>query len=168
MPIIRITDATWSRLKQWAVPLEDTPEDAVRKVLDAAEEHLRWSKTTVTTGGAELIERPKSKGKLHKGVKTPEEAYHLPILEALYELGGSASVKNVLKIVEIKMKPLLVKVDYQKVPSGDDIRWHNTACWARSGLVKNGLLKPKSPRGVWELSDNGRLEIERKTRTFQK
>ena len=42
MPVIRITDSTWSRLQRWAVPLEDTPEDAVRKVLDAAEEHLKY------------------------------------------------------------------------------------------------------------------------------
>ena len=41
MPVIRITDATWDRLKRWAIPLEDSPDDAIRKVLEAAEEHLR-------------------------------------------------------------------------------------------------------------------------------
>jgi hypothetical protein len=45
MPVIRITDATWDRLKRWAVPLDDTPDDAVRKVLDVAEEHLRYPQT---------------------------------------------------------------------------------------------------------------------------
>jgi hypothetical protein len=98
-----------------------------------------------------------------------EEAYRLPILEALHELGGSASVKDVLKVVEVKVKPLLTEVDYQKVPSGGDIRWHNTACFERSTLVKNGLLKPtsESSHGVWELSERGRQEVERKTGTFK-
>jgi len=45
MPVIRITDATWGRLKRWAVPLDDSPDDAVRKVLDAAEEHLKCPQT---------------------------------------------------------------------------------------------------------------------------
>jgi len=149
MPVIRITDATWDRLKRWAVPLEDAPEDAVRKVLDAAEEHLKCRQTTA-------ISRPQKKtterkGKLPKGLKTPQEAYRRPILEALYELGGSASVADVLRLVEGKMKSLLIEVDYQKIPSGDT-RWRNTAMWERHELVKDGLLKSDSPRGVWELS----------------
>lgn len=41
MPVIRITETTWDRLKRWAIPLDDTPDDALRKVLEAAEEHLR-------------------------------------------------------------------------------------------------------------------------------
>lgn len=92
----------------------------------------------------------------------PEQAYRRPILEALYELGGSASVRDILKVVEGKMKPLLTEVDYQKVPSGADIRWRNTACFERFALVKDGLLKSGSPKGVWELSDKGVQELERR------
>ncbi len=154
MPVIRITDATWDRLKRWAVPLEDAPEDAVRKVLDAAEEHLKCRQTTDISHSPKTTTEGKGK-KLRKGLKTPEQAYRRPILEALYELGGSASVADVLKAVEGKMKPLLTEVDYQKLPSGADIRWRNTACWVRKTLVKDGLLKSGSPKGVWELSDNG-------------
>jgi hypothetical protein len=168
MPVIRITDATWSRLKQWAVPLDDTRDDAVRKVLDAAEEHLRCPQTTVPPDRGVLVERPPSrKGERRNGVKTPEKVYRLPILEALHELGGSASVKDVLQVVEVKVKPLLNEFDYEKVPSGGDIRWRNTACWARFGLVKDGLLKSESPKGVWELSERGWQEVQRKTGTFK-
>ncbi|HDR29905.1 winged helix-turn-helix domain-containing protein [Rhodovulum sp.] len=35
-------------------------------------------------------------------------------------------------------------------------RWWNATCWARSGLVKEGRFRSDSPRGVWELSDEGR------------
>lgn len=156
MPVIRITDATWDRLKRWAVPLEDAPEDAVRKVLDAAEEHLKCRQTTdISHPPKKTTER---KGKLPRGQKTPQQAYRRPIMEALYELGGSASVADVLRLVEGRMKTLLIEVDYEKIPSGDT-RWRNTAMWERHELIKDGLLKSDSPRGVWELSKEGAKEI---------
>ncbi|MBA7602975.1 hypothetical protein ES703_10072 [subsurface metagenome] len=161
MPVIRITDATWDRLKRWAIPLEDSPEDAVRKVLAAAEEHLKCHQITGRKHRVETLTPPKGK-KLRKGLKTPQQAYRRPILEALYELGGSASVDNVLEVVEKKMKSLLTAVDYEKLPSSADIRWRNTAQWERFILVKEGLLKPESPQGVWELSDKGVQEVETK------
>ena len=37
MPTIRISDDSMQRLKAWAEPLEDSAEDAFRKVLEAAE-----------------------------------------------------------------------------------------------------------------------------------
>jgi len=83
MPVIRITDATLDRLKRWAVPLDDSPEDAVRKVLDAAEEHLKCRQTTGRSHRTEIPKPPKGK-RLPKGLKTPEQAYQRPILEALY------------------------------------------------------------------------------------
>ena len=161
MPVIRITDATWDRLKRWAIPLEDSPEDALRKVLEAAEEHLKYRQPT--SGGHRrrsitILKREK----LRKGLKTPQQAYRQPILEALYELGGSASVGDVLHIVKKKMQPVLNDVDYQKLPSGVDFRWHNTAMWERFDLVNEGLLKSGSPAGIWELSDNGIQEAKKR------
>ena len=162
MPVIRITDATWDRLKRWAIPLEDSPEDALRKVLEAAEEHLRCRQTAGGGHRHRNITVLKQK-KLRKGLKTPQQAYRQAILEALYELGGSASISDVLQMVEKKMKPVLNEVDYQKLPSGVDIRWHNTAMWERFSLVKEGLLKSGSPNGIWELS-NKRIQEAEKTR----
>lgn len=37
MPTIRISDQNYQRLQQFAVPLEDTPNDALGRVLDLAE-----------------------------------------------------------------------------------------------------------------------------------
>ena len=39
MPVIRIKPETYERMKSWAIPLEDTPNDAIERILDAAEEH---------------------------------------------------------------------------------------------------------------------------------
>lgn len=161
MPVIRITDATWDRLKRWAVPLEDSPEDAVRKVLEAAEEHLKCGQGKVAQAGTVMGGRlRKQKPRLPKGQKTPQQAYHRPILEALHELGGSASVREVLKLVEKRVKTLLGPIDYEKLPSGTSVRWQNTAQWARFDLVKEGLLKSNSPPGVWELSDKGLHQVQ--------
>ena len=39
MPVIRIKPETYERMKNWAVPLEDTANDAIERILDMAEEH---------------------------------------------------------------------------------------------------------------------------------
>ena len=162
MPVIRITDATWDRLKRWAEPLEDSPEDAVRKVLAAAEEHLKCSQLSILRKEDRITEKSIRKSvRLRKGLKTPQQAYRLPILESIYELGGSASMDAVLKRVEGKMKNLFNDVDYQRLSSDGDIRWRNTAQWERLILVKDGSLKSNSPTGVWELADKGIEEIKK-------
>ncbi|MGH9772749.1 MAG: winged helix-turn-helix domain-containing protein [Candidatus Acidiferrales bacterium] len=85
------------------------------------------------------------------------EAYFAPILTTLSEMGGRAKMSDVLPGVEKKIKGLLKKVDYEPLASDQEMpRWRNTAQWARNSMVKEGLLKPDSPRGVWEISDGGR------------
>ena len=161
-PVIRITDAMWERLKKWAEPLDDKAEDAICKVLDVAEEYLRVNKQqAIKIINKDIQKRTTYSNKLRKGVKTPQGAYRLPILAAIYELGGSAPMSNVLNIVKEKMKHLFSEVDYQQIPSGVDVRWRNTAMWERSNMVKDELLKDNSPRGIWELSEQGLIEIKK-------
>lgn len=47
--MVRISDATWERLKKWAEPLEDSADDAIRRVLDFAEHHLHDSMVAAPT-----------------------------------------------------------------------------------------------------------------------
>ncbi len=142
MPVIRITNATWGRLKRWAVPLEDSIDDAIRKVLDIAE-------------------RVEHKNPPPQGHGTPEEAFRRPILETLHKLGGSASIHDALEMVEEKMKARLTVVDYGKLLRSGEVRWKNTAKRARKRLRDEELLKPVSRKGIWELSAKGREELER-------
>ena len=96
-------------------------------------------------------------GKLRKGMRTPTEAYYQPILQALYEMGGSGQTADVLDRVGQIMKGVLKDVDYQPLASSpDNLRWRNAAQWARNSMVQDGLLKSDSPRGVWEITDKGR------------
>jgi hypothetical protein len=62
MPVIRISDESWDRLKNWATPLEDTPDDAVRKVLDAAEAYKKGALFNLETK-TQTIPLPISEGK---------------------------------------------------------------------------------------------------------
>ena len=99
----------------------------------------------------------KARGRLPRGLRTPEDAFRRPILEALVELGGSAPIGEVLVRVEQKMKGVLNRYDYEPLPSDSrSLRWRNTAQWCRNTLVREGLMKSDSPYGIWEISDEGR------------
>ena len=64
---------------------------------------------------------------------------------------------DVVPRVEQLMKSILKDVDYEPLTSMPDMpRWKNSTQWARNSLVKEGLLKDNSPRGVWEISEAGR------------
>jgi len=99
-------------------------------------------------------------GRLQRGLRTPEHAFRMPILQALVELGGNGSVSDVLDHVETVMKPKLKDVDFEPLASDpNNLRWRNTAQWSRNIMVNEGLLKSDSPRGVWEITDKGRESI---------
>ena len=96
-------------------------------------------------------------GRLQRGARTPEDAFYQPILKVLNGSDGSAKINDVLAKVEQLMRGVLTQVDYESLPSDPDIvRWRNTAQWARSTMVREGLLKSTSLRGVWEITDSGR------------
>jgi len=101
------------------------------------------------------VKSTKKKNRLKRGFRTPEDAFRIPILEALVELNGSAPMARVLEIVEKKMKDKLNEYDYQRLPSNNTIRWKNTAQWCRNTMVKEGFLKEDSPRGIWEITEKG-------------
>jgi restriction endonuclease Mrr len=84
--------------------------------------------------------------------------YYRPILQVLTEMGGSGRVAEILDRVLGRMTAILREVDYE--PLGSDTnnpRWRNAAQWARNSMVQRGLLKSESPRGVWEITERGRL-----------
>ena len=105
--------------------------------------------------------RRRNLGKLRKGVRTPESAFYQPILQVLEQMGGHGKVAEVRERVGKVMKPVLKPVDFDPLASGpDNPRWRNTAQWARNSMVREGLLKADSPRGVWEISERGRAVLK--------
>ncbi len=102
--------------------------------------------------------------KLKKGLKTREEEYEIPILEALVELGGKGEVRDVLDRVYEKMKDKLNEYDKEILRGssgrrGNQTRWRNTALWAIHSMYKKGLLK-RVKRGVLEIIEEGRKYYE--------
>jgi hypothetical protein len=168
MPVVRISEGTWKRLQAWAVPLEDSPDDALRRVLDAAEAK-RSSKVAATAAVREPAAKrsvPTPRGRLgrKRAEKLAQDEYRGPILSSLKELGGKGSMSEVLDVVYAKVKQKLTDADHEMLPSGTDFRWRNTAAWERFKMVQDGLLKPDSPRGTWELTDAGKARAETYTR----
>ncbi|HKK17497.1 MAG TPA: winged helix-turn-helix domain-containing protein [Opitutales bacterium] len=102
-------------------------------------------------------------GKKKKGLITPQDDYCQPILEVLVEMGGGGKTKTVLDRVGEKMNNTLKPIDYESHKSNDkQIRWRNTAQWARNKMVNSdGRMKKDSPNGVWEISDKGRKCLKR-------
>ena len=98
--------------------------------------------------------------KIKKGLKTPESQYRIPILQVLTELGGQGRINEILERVYEKMEDILNKVDLELLPSGTDSRWRNTACWERDTMVKEGLIKKDSPRGIWEITEKGKIYLK--------
>lgn len=96
-------------------------------------------------------------GRLDRGLRTPESEYYRPILQALVEMGGSGRVAEVLERVGELMQSVLREVDHEPLESHNGApRWRNAAQWARNSMVNDGLLKGDSPRGIWEITDQGR------------
>jgi restriction system protein len=104
---------------------------------------------------------PPNTERLQKEHRTPELTYYQFILEALHQAGGGGKVSDILEKVEQSMKGVLKQVDYQPLVSDlETLRWRNTAQWARNAMVKKGLLRSDSPRGIWEITDAGIAHYE--------
>ena len=156
VPVIRISEDTWERMKQHARPFEDSPEDIVKLGLDALDQLTGRSARPVS-------ERPKGGGRPRKeaaGTKLPQKEFRNPILRALYELGGAGGLSEVREKILPRIQNRLSEVDYATVSTGEP-RWWNAACWERSEMVKDGLLRDDSPRGRWELSETGKRVASR-------
>jgi restriction system protein len=78
-------------------------------------------------------------------------------------MGGKGKTKDVLDQLGVKMKGILKPKDYEPHESdAKQIRWRNTAQWARNMMVnEDGRMKKGSPTGTWEISDKGRTWLKK-------
>jgi len=108
-----------------------------------------------------LAEKPvkRTTQRLPRGVKTPNDAFWVPILRALEQMGGRGRMGEVLTRVGVLMQDQLNEADFGLLSNGRTIRWHNTVAWARLRMVKAGLLASDSPRGIWEITERGRAYL---------
>ncbi len=132
------------------------------KVLSLRKE---WDMLTIIQRGSKeetiIHTQRRNLGRLPRGVRTPESAFRQSILKALNEMGGSARMSDVLTRVEQLMRGVLKKVDYEPLPADGVLRWSKSAQWERKTMVKEGLLKPTSPHGIWEITEAGRKALKK-------
>jgi restriction system protein len=138
---------------------------AVRKQVEAARSAWKAAyagpRRVRKPGGASrsLAEIPR---KVPRGQLIPMESYFLPILKVVAKMGGSCRSKVVLDAVAKIMHPLFTEADLAPIASNpNEPRWRKLAQWARLAMVKEGLLRDDSPRGVWEITEKGLQMLER-------
>ena len=102
-------------------------------------------------------------GRRRKGERTSREEYYIPVLQALAGIGGKGKTAEVLDRVGELMEPILRNEDQARTSKSHEVGWRNYARWARGKLVKDGRMRSDSPRGVWEISENGRASLKRTT-----
>jgi restriction system protein len=83
----------------------------------------------------------------------------IPILQALVELGGRAESREVLSLVEKKVRHLMAPVD-DEPDKGGYPRWQKTVHFCRLLLKQEGCISDKSVRGIWEITQKGRDRLK--------
>jgi hypothetical protein len=86
---------------------------------------------------------------------TPFKVLRSHLLEVLQELGGSAAARDVLDSIESKLQTVFLPGDLQPDTQGVT-NWRKSVCMERQHLVKKGVLRSDSPRGIWQLATRPR------------
>jgi len=110
---------------------------------------------------AATVYNKKTKIKRKSGA-TPRSEYYLHILEILVSNGGQARQREVFKILEERMKNRFNDLDLELLKDGYTYRWQKNVAFARLEMVERGLLLSDSPRGIWKISEQGRVYLKMK------
>lgn len=162
-PVPPIDDDIYSHVQAHAVPLEDDFNSALRRLLglnsdEGVSSNPRSNSHHDSSSRGHRRTSTAKRVRATKGSLLEEAAYEVPILEALAEQGGRAATSEVIEKVGEKLVGRLSDLDWATLKSGN-VRWRSRAQFVRLALVKRGDLVGGSPRGVWEISDQGRKRL---------
>src|SRR5687767_6301242 len=115
MPVIRVTDATWERMKRHARPLEDTADDIVKRALDALEGVVGEAKKRAAGPGRAA--------RAQLGQKLPQKEFREPLLLTLEALKGSGSLDEVREAIYPRVEAKLRSADHKIVSTGEPRWW---------------------------------------------
>ncbi len=178
---VQIDDEVFRELQIHAVPLVDDPNSVLRRILhlDTTTEDPGSTTSPPTSPANSQTSATRSRPtrqhsnkrttartaatprgeRAPKGSLLPESEYELPLLKALNEAGGSGPASEIVERVGQLLAHKLTDTDRELVDTGK-VRWKNRIQFVRLGLIKTGLMKKDSPRGIWEISDSGRSRLE--------
>lgn len=159
---IEIDDEVFAELQRLAEPLVDDANSVLRRVLLGSTHVQRKGFAHHGKGPFNVAPELTVRGTVHRRAPSnelfPKERFTLPILDALVELGGSASPKEIMDRVFAKIGDQLGPVDLER-PQHGGVRWLSRAHYHRYELIERGLIENRS-RGVWTITDDGREYLQ--------
>jgi hypothetical protein len=163
MPVIRISQQTWERLKKHATPLVHTANDVVEMALEALDAQGTKHGTAFHAGRSAVAAKKNSNRPKAEATPLPLKQLRAPLLEALFRQGGKAYSRDIRETLEQTLAPVLSDADHELVSNGQP-RWWNSMCSVRNQLIADGLLRDDSKRGIWELSKKGLRQMRHRGR----
>jgi len=157
MPTIRIEDDVLEGLKQLAEPFVDTPSSVIRRLL---EEKGLIAKDPAAPPRATGLQKLSPSTALEL---TPQPVYEQFLLVTLEdEFKGRGDKRSVTQAVLERMskRGMISTADLELVSTGET-KAENTISWGRNALKERGHLIRNSPRGIWELTQDGRAAAKR-------
>lgn len=89
---------------------------------------------------------------------TKDILYQFFILKILVESGGKAETYRVIDKIKRDYGKILTEEDLKVYEKSKEERCSNYIRFARQHLIEAGCLKRSSPRGLWEITDEGRKQ----------
>ncbi len=143
--------------KKTLVPKKETPPEAKPVAAPTTTAETRNNIPPSATESAVATPEPtKRRGPTPTGVRTSERAFYLPILQSLIAKGGEAPAADIVDDVLERMKGILKPGDFETTSTTDQPRWKVTVYLARTTMLRQGLLRKDSPRGIWAITEAGR------------
>ncbi len=137
----------------------ETAQDAARRGAAAGEilkqvEELaeRWPKYQDGVDSSPVIGDPEQP--LREAARAGEarqDDFVIPILQALQELGGKGTARQVIEQIEAILDPAI------KNGQAGSNGWRLAVQTASAAMVKHGYISAESPEGEWKLTTRGRL-----------
>jgi len=145
MPVIRVSDEVMKILKKFAIPLEDTPDSVLRRIL---KEYVRIQNAMK----GKLDENSKRSTLVKKWslIGKSKQRYAKWIVVSLESRGGRGRSRELMVDIEKMFGNEFGEEEREPLKSGQP-RWMKNVNSARGEMVKQGLLK-KTKYGIWELA----------------
>jgi len=147
MPTIRLDEDVFEGLQKLAQPFVDSPSMVIRRLLEERGVLLAASKVRAAAPNA----------------LTPQANYEQYLLLVLKkEFDGRGHKRDVTHaIVKRMMRDGYIGAADQELVSTGETKAENTISWARNALKSRGHVSRMSPRGIWELTSEGREAAEK-------
>lgn len=167
---ISVDSDVFALLQREALAFVDTPNTVLRRLLGLEGTRPRTPHLDTQVERQPRRQRgkaakgrqsePVKRSRAPKGVLLPESDYEIPLLATIADLGGKVPASEALAALEPKIKARLQPMDLELLEGSGLVRWKNRAQFCRLKLVQRGDLVAGSPRGVWEISEQGRHRVE--------